>query len=253
MTTEGKADVRRRARARRGAPLLEPVDPTLALPLEQQVYARLRDALMAGRVPAGTALSVRSLAEALRVSKTPVRDALKRLEADGVIQSRPRSAFLTAPLSVEEFDSILAVRLQLEGWAAAEAARNADAGAVQRVCDAAASYVALGGTATSEELSAANYDFHFAIYRAAGNPILLDLISNLWVRMAPLLARVPPIGIERNVSHHVAASAAIAANNPVAASAAIRDDLSSAARTIRATIARLSAAAPAAASTARID
>lgn len=199
---------------------------------------------MAGRVPAGTALSVRSLAEALQVSKTPIRDALKRLESDGVIQSRPRSAFLTAPLSVQEFDFILSVRLRLEGWAAAEAARQADAAAVRQIEEASDGYVALGANATSDQLSAANYAFHFAIYRAAGNPILLDLISNLWVRMGPLLARVPPSGIERNVSHHVAVSQAIRDGDAAAARAAICEDLSSAARTIRATIARLAAAAP---------
>lgn len=188
---------------------------------------------MAGRVPAGTALSVRALADALRISKTPVRDALKRLEADGVIQARPRSAFYTAPLSAQEFDAILAVRLHLEGFAAAEAARRADRTERLAIERAAQRYLELKPDATSDELSSGNYAFHFAIYRAAGNSVLLDLISNLWVRMGPLLARVRPSGADRNVDQHRAACEAIAAADPEAARAAVCEDIASAARSIR--------------------
>lgn len=198
---------------------------------------------MAGRVPAGTALSVRALADALRISKTPVRDALKRLEADGVIQARPRSAFYTAPLSAQEFDAILAVRLHLESFAAAEAARRASRSERLEIERAARRYFALKADASSDELSSGNYDFHFAIYRAAGNGILLDLISNLWVRMGPVLARVRPSGADRNVEQHEAACAAIAAGDPEAARAAVHEDIASAARSIRRVIAELERAA----------
>jgi len=240
MEEQAGPTVRKRRRLRIEAPALVPLDMAIKAPLEQQVYARLRNALMEGRVPAGTAVSVRSLSEALNVGKTPVRDALKRLESDGVLQSRPRSAFWTAPLSLEEYDAILAVRLNLEGWAAAEAARMAGPDDHQAIQAAADRYLALGSQTTSQMLSAANHAFHFAIYRAAGNPILLDLISNLWVRMGPLLARIPPGGaIGANASHHVRASVAILSGDSEGARAAIHEDLGSAAREIRRTIVAL--------------
>lgn len=230
----GTPTARRRTRLRRTAPELAPLDGG-PLPLEQQVYVRLRQALMAGRIPAGAALSVRSIGETLGVSRAPVRDALKRLEAEGVLQARPRSAFYTPPVSVAEYDAILAVRLRLEGLAAAQAAEHAGPAQLQVMEAACARYeAALVGPAAA--LSALNYDFHFAIYRAAPNPVLVDLIATLWVRLGPLLARVRLSPGEDSVSHHRAAIEAIRSRDAAAAEAAIVADLSGAARTIRATI-----------------
>ena len=227
---------RSRARSRLPAPLLAPVTAGSAVPLEQQIYASLRTALMAGQIAAATPLSVRSIAEALGVSNAPVRDALKRLEADGAITARPRSAFYTAPPSVQEYDAILAIRVRLEGMAAAAAAERADGADLAPIRAALARYDLAVSAGDAAAIPQANYAFHFSIYGICGNPILIELIANLWVRLGPLLARVQlPVAASTD-DHHARVLTAIERRDAAAAEAAIADDLLDAARLIRATI-----------------
>jgi DNA-binding GntR family transcriptional regulator len=228
--------VRRRGRIRRPAPAIEPLDASDDLPLELQVYNRLRRALIAGRIVAGTNLSVRSIAEAMGVSNAPVRDALKRLEADGALLARPRSAFYTPPVSLAEYDSILAVRVCLEGLAAAEAATRASLADIRAIEAALGTYRAALELGWNERLSQANHGFHFAIYQAAGNSVLSELIATLWVRMGPILARARPSPDEDSVHHHARALDAIKRRDPQLARQAIEEDLIGAARMIRQTI-----------------
>lgn len=238
--TEGSTQ--RRARSRRAAPELAQIDPSGADPLEQQVYRSIRDALIGGRVAAGVGLSVRSLAETLGVSAAPVRDALKRLEADGVLFARPRSGFSTRPLDAAEYADLLDVRLRLEPHAAALAARRARPDDLAAIAAAHEGYSrALAEGAEGTRIAAHNQRFHFAIYRAAQNPVLLDLISNLWVRLGPVLARVTPDLIPGGHDHHALALDAIRDGRADIAAQAIDEDLSGAARSISATIAALQA------------
>lgn len=238
--TEGSTQ--RRARSRRAAPELAQIDPSGADPLEQQVYRSIRDALIGGRVAADVGLSVRSLAETLGVSAAPVRDALKRLEADGVLFARPRSGFSTRPLDAAEYADLLDVRLRLEPHAAALAARRARPDDLAAIAAAHEGYSrALAEGAEGTRIAAHNQRFHFAIYRAAQNPVLLDLISNLWVRLGPVLARVTPDLIPGGHDHHALALDAIREGRADIAAQAIDEDLSGAARSISATIAALQA------------
>lgn len=243
MAEAAEGPVVRRRRSRRPAPELTGIDPAGTDPLEQQVYRSIREALIGGRVAAGAGLSVRSLAETLGVSAAPVRDALKRLEADGVLFARARSGFSTRPLDVAEYGDLLDVRLRLEPHAAALAAQRASPQDLAEITAAHDGYVrALAEGAQGTSVAAHNQRFHFAIYRAARNPVLLDLISNLWVRLGPVLARVTADLIPGGHDHHRLALMAIREGRSDMAAQAIRDDLAGAARSISATIAALQAA-----------
>lgn len=234
--------VLRRRRNRRPAPELAGIDPAGPDPLEQQVYRSIREALIGGRVAAGEVLSVRSLADALGVSAAPVRDALKRLESDGVLFARPRSGFSTRPLDLAEYDDLLDVRQRLEPHAAALAAQRAKPDDIAEIAAAHEAYArALDAGAQGTQMAAHNQRYHFAIYRAACNPVLLDLISNLWIRLGPVLARVTPDLIPGGHDHHALALEAIRAGRSDLAAQAIHEDLAGAARSIGATIAALQA------------
>src|ERR1700754_4966558 len=90
-------------------------------PLWDLAHAQLREALLAGRFEPGTVLTLRSLAESFGTSITPVRDAVTRLVAQGVLQQGPRNSAIVPTLSRKELEHLTVVRCALEGRAAREA------------------------------------------------------------------------------------------------------------------------------------
>lgn len=211
------------------------------MPVEQQIYRSLREALMAGRVPAGEGISIRSIADQLNVSAAPVREALKRLEGDGALRARRKSAFYTAPVSAETFDDILKVRVQLEGLAAHDAALRATPNHL-RVIEAAARRYAQALERDSTHIATANHAFHFSVYRACANSVLIGLIETLWVQMGPVLAHVSPaFDLHVALDLHSDVVTAIKRRDAPAAQRAVQEDLLAAAATIRRALVELMA------------
>ncbi len=185
------SEVKRRpgpGRQKSQAPDLDAIDVMLPETVERQVYRSIRQAMMSGRVAPGTSLTSRSLAHVLKVSAQPVRDALKRLEADGALEGRPQSGFFLRHVSQQEYREIIEIRQRLEGLAARVAIGNVDAatiGKLERINERMARLEA------AKEVLAENYRFHFTIYRMSYRPTLLALIENLWVRIGPALHHHP--------------------------------------------------------------
>ena len=87
-------------------------------PLADRAYERLREALVEGTLPPGAKLSERGLAQALGVSAQPVREALRRLEGEGMVETRPRSGSFVAALDTARLVEMGRIRAALEGAAA---------------------------------------------------------------------------------------------------------------------------------------
>src|ERR1700749_2589424 len=102
-------------------------------PLHDLAHSQLREALLAGRFEPGASLTLRALAESFGVSITPVRDAVTRLVAQGVLQLGPRNSAIVPHLTASELKHFTVVRCALEGRAAREAANNADRKACKRL------------------------------------------------------------------------------------------------------------------------
>ena len=94
-----------------------------ATPLSAAVYHAISQALRTGRLPANSRLIESDLASALAVSRTPVRDALRRLESDGLVRSEPNRGYVVADL-MEDVAHVFLIRERLEGLAAAMAAES---------------------------------------------------------------------------------------------------------------------------------
>lgn len=84
----------------------------------EKVYSTLRSAIIAGKMPAGTRLVEEATARSLGVSRTPVREAIFRLEAERLVSRDPRGGVIVAELSSEEIEELYAVRAVLEGLSA---------------------------------------------------------------------------------------------------------------------------------------
>lgn len=211
-------------------------------PLEQpptlgdRAYERLSALLISGQIAPGERLSIRHLAASFEVSMMPVREAVSRLAATGALEvSRNRAA--TVPLmSLERFREITRIRIEIEGFAAAEAARRRDDAALAAIEQAESAFRGLcsAGYRGEKEPVLLNQRFHFAVYEAAASPTLLEIIKTLWLRIGPVLnldLRENPDRLEKGeaVACHAKAAAAIRAGDAEGARAAIARDISSAA------------------------
>jgi GntR family transcriptional regulator, colanic acid and biofilm gene transcriptional regulator len=199
---------------------------------ERQIYRTLRKAIMSGAVAPGSGLSSRSLAEAFGVSAMPVREALKRLEADGALYGMHKSAFFLNNPAPEEFEELLEMRLRLEGLAVRRAAARMTETTLKRLRSLHKKYSA--GTHTHKRMLALNFMMHFEVYRCAGWPKLLRTIENLWLSIGPLFHYSGTTYNHDEVSdNHGRLLSALERGDGEGAERALRADLQAAAKAIR--------------------
>jgi len=146
--------------------------------LTGQVYEQLIDLLIRGELRPGDVITERRLAERLNASRTPIREALGRLEAEGLVYKQPSRGVTVSPFSTEVFVEVLNVRLLLE----AEAARLA-AGRIppERIAVIRAAIDAIGQrpSPTLAEIWEVDDLLHGEIADAAGNALMASLIRDL--------------------------------------------------------------------------
>jgi DNA-binding GntR family transcriptional regulator len=179
---------------RTSTPLREPADDVAAAPvglppsLSEHVCQVLRDDILAGRLAPGERLTEALAIERTGASRTPVREGLRRLEAEGlVISQRSRGTYVTYRLSAEEASLIYDVRLALEPYLtrlAAERAAPAELAAIEAV-------LARFSEALDDDPSVAGQldaDFHVSIYEASGSQ-LMSVLRGYWSRLQLELSR----------------------------------------------------------------
>lgn len=200
---------------------LRPFEPEDTLSLAARAYRRIRDAIVAGSLAPGQRISERGLAAALDISAQPVREALRQLETEGMVESRPRSGTYVADLSPARLVEIGLIRATLEGLAAALAATRATAADRAALRDRLAAIEA-GGNGPA--LAAANAALHEALHRAASSPDIQRLRRGLRAYDHLTRARILAAADEpaRARAEHAAIVAAILAGDAAGAEAAMR-------------------------------
>lgn len=155
-------------------------------PVHDLVYQEIRHSLMVGTFVPGEKVSLRSLAQQVGTSLTPVRGAVNRLIAEGAFEVLPNRWVIIPEMTEEKFEEITHWRVQLETEATRRAAANADDKLIREIRKINSDMVhAAEKTGDHADLLAHNYDFHFAIYRASGSHILLPMIESLWLQAGP--------------------------------------------------------------------
>jgi DNA-binding GntR family transcriptional regulator len=176
--------------------------------LPERVAAAIKGAIRAGRMRPGERLVEGRLALDLGVSRIPVREAIRRLAAEGLVTIAPRRGAVIAGLTEREVREIIEVRAMLEGQNARLAARRQDAAVMKRIRallqrgDAAAR----GGDA---ELAALNRRYHEETAAAARNEVLRDIVERLRERSGILFAPEEPARQEALWADHAAILRAI--------------------------------------------
>jgi len=156
------------------------LSPVVNRTLSDEVVERLRKAILNGHFAPGEQLREASLAERLGVSRGPVREALKRLEREGlVVVGRNRRTY-TARLSLQDLEELYSLRSALEPLALRYACRRAtpdDLAAMQAVVDTMAEYLARG--ITEQEAAELDLRFHELIYQASRHQRLFKFWTSL--------------------------------------------------------------------------
>ncbi|NVO05463.1 MAG: GntR family transcriptional regulator [Rhodoferax sp.] len=202
---------------------------------QDTVYATLRQWITVGRFLPGERLKIRNVAADLGVGQMPVRAALQRLAAEGALINVPHAGVMLPLLSAPELDDLVQMRMLLEGEAAARGSlqlRAAQIKTLHALCQRMARALAAGRAA---DYLAANEDFHVLLYRAAGSPLLFELIDKLWLKAGPISNQLfdTPEPLARLNDAHVAVMRAIEQRDSAGARQAIAQDIREAARFLR--------------------
>ncbi|MCL6577411.1 MAG: GntR family transcriptional regulator [Kyrpidia sp.] len=148
------------------------------------VYEQLKEAMMAGKLPPGERLVVDQLAKDLGTSSIPVREAIRRLEAEGWVENTPFVGARVAPVRVEEFSELFTIRLALEPILARTAVRGVtdeDIGRLEQLVDGMDEAIEQNDAA---EFSRLNYEFHRSLYELSPWKELFRIVMGVWERCA---------------------------------------------------------------------
>lgn len=179
--------------------------PASASTLQDDTYATLRQWLTVGQFLPGQRLKIRQVAQSLGVGVMPVRAALQRLAAEGALVNTPNAGVMVPRLGKAAFDDVLQNRLLLEGEAAERGALRLDGAALARMGTLAQAMDTALAQGDAKAYLDANEEFHLLLYRAAGSPLLLQLIETVWLKVGPLSNQLfhhqPHSGV-LNHAHH---------------------------------------------------
>jgi DNA-binding GntR family transcriptional regulator len=162
--------------------VLQPVTIATA---QEIVHDRLMDAILSGRILPGQRLRIQEIADQMNVSRVPVREAFLRLQAGGFISAVKKSAAVVMELSRENLEETLEIRITIESMAARKAAVICSEEFIQQLGSLHQEFVKAIQSHDVEKTLKVNRQFHFAIYREANMPILMEIIESLWNRIVP--------------------------------------------------------------------
>lgn len=208
--------------------------------LADRAYLALRDQLIMLRIQPGEPIDDDRLAKSLGMGRTPVREALKRLEGDRLVVSFPRRGTFATGMDIADLAHISEIRVQLEPLAARRAAERAPH-AVRAELDELASRTATLDVSRTDRTDVMRWDLtvHRTVYRAASNPHLEDVL----IRYDNLATRIHCMFLDRLsttdlhvVAEHVALLRAIAAGDADRADELAREHVLGFERAVRAVL-----------------
>jgi len=194
-------------------------------PLAERAHGELRRMVLAGELAPGATVAEEELAVRLGISRTPVREALRRLGEEGLVEAGARRRARVATLDAAEIDGVLAVRAALDGLAAASCAKrhgSIDLPGLRRLAERVERLLAAGDRAAA---FATDGEFHLALGRESGNRELCSHLARISgrVQLVRLLRCQEPRAIRSRTAMHGALLDAIAAGDAERAARLARD------------------------------
>lgn len=200
--------------------------------VHEEVYSKLRRAIIEGQLEPGRSVSVRTLASQFDVSAMPAREAIRRLVALGALEMTPTRRITVAQMTPAKLEEIGEARIPLETLLAVRAlkrvegkpkTREALVAKLSRIDDKLDAAIAQGDVGAYSKV---NSQFHFTLYEAAASPVLLSIVESLWLQIGPFMRVVlTRIGAADLVDQHKEALEALAAGDAEKLATAIRLDI----------------------------
>lgn len=195
-------------------------------PVHEQVYRALREMVLFGALAPGEAVTIQGIVERLDAGMTPVREALRRLTAEGALESLGNRRIAVPMLDRAAVEDLTEARLAIEPRLAARAAQRVTPAAVAdlRAIDARLDVGITRGDV--EAYLRENHAFHAALNAQASAPVLTSLTESLWLRFGPSLRVVcGQVGTRALRDMHKEVLAALEAGDPAAAAEAVAGDV----------------------------
>ena len=202
------------------------MNDTRKIPTHEVTYARLRDMILFGLLEPGQPITIQGLINDLGAGMTPVREAIRRLAAEGALLPQGNRRVTVPKLTAGLLDQIAFARLTIEPKLAELAAANLTPALIARL-EAIDGQV--DAAITAGEVSAyleRNHAFHFALYETSDAPVLVDMARSLWLRFGPSLRVVcARAGAFALIDRHKEALAAMTAGDGAALAQAMQSDI----------------------------
>lgn len=158
---------------------LEPVQTREYSPIREEVFTMLRQAILTGKLQPGDRLVERELAEQLGVSRTPVREALRKLELENLVTHIPRKGVVVSEISKKDVIEIFDIRASLEGLASSLAAQKATKEDLQGLKELLKEMENASVSRNSDSLNEIHDQFHKMLFDIADSPRLVQMINSL--------------------------------------------------------------------------
>lgn len=199
-------------------------------------YETIRDGIRTGKYPPGSHLTAQALAEESGFSRTPVREAMRRLHAEALIQFIPNRGAFVATWSKREIEQIYDLRILLESFAAREAATHVSDEQLRKLREVADEMQALTQSEDPdlEQVTALNDEFHKLVLDASGNERLRNLLGSI-VEVPLVLNTFRSYSIDqlrRSSAQHIELTNALEAKSPEWAGAIMTAHILSARNTL---------------------
>jgi DNA-binding GntR family transcriptional regulator len=208
--------------------------PRQAATLRTMVEDRLRSAILTGHFEADQRLVERELCQLFGVGRTSVREALRQLEAEGLVTTVPHRGPTVSKVEYDDAEQIYAVRALLEGYAGEQFARHASAEEIANLAKAVADIEEAANSQDAKELLVAKDEFYSILLDGCGNAIVKQMLSLLHNRVNLLRSKslMQPGRLAKSVSEIQEIFEAIKARDATKAGAASRHHVEMAARTV---------------------
>ncbi|WP_236545214.1 GntR family transcriptional regulator [Tropicimonas marinistellae] len=195
-------------------------------PEHQAIYARLRDMILFGEVAPGQSVTIHGLKERIGAGMTPVREAIRRLIAEGALENLENRRICVPEMTLNQLEQISFARLAIEPELALRAAQNADSALTEDLAEIDSRLDLAIERGDVKGYLEHNYRFHFRLYEQADADVLFTLAGGLWLRVGPSLRIVcGRYGTSNLPDFHDTAMDALAAGDPHKVCAYVEKDI----------------------------
>lgn len=205
---------------------LPEIPPAEGMTTQEHAYARLRNAVMVGALKPGTALTFRGLAQALGLSPTPIREAVRRLSTEKAIEVLGNRRLRVPQMTPGRFEELVELRVLLETHAAGRALPYLSEVVIDQLTALDDRMDAAIAAHDLDALTRMNQEFHKTLYALHPDQATIPLIESIWLQLGPFQRQViEDIAAITMVDHHKEMLAAMRARDAAALRVALERDI----------------------------